>query len=108
MRRIDRHRRKQWLNSFAVEILDVFARRRAQLRPTQHSNGFFRKGGHYYVAPAFVLPAHKLVNFRSQLFQHLFRNLPVRPGIANPMLHLLQQPGHAHFHKLVKIARGDG
>ena len=108
MRRINRHRRKQRLNSFAVEIFDVFARRRAQLRPTQHSNGFFCKGGHQYVAPAFVLPPYKLVNLRGQVFQHLFRNLPIGSGIANSVLHLLQQPGHAHFHKLVKIARGDG
>ncbi len=54
------------------------------------------------------MPAHKLVNFCSQLFQHLFRNLPVRSRLANSVLHLLQQAGHAHFHKLVEIARRDG
>ena len=48
------------------------------------------------------------MNFRSQLFQDLFRDLPIRSGLANSMLHLLQQAGHAHFHKLVEIARSDG
>ena len=108
MRWINRDRRKQGLNTLRVEILDKLEGRRAQLCPAQHSDGLFRKGRDYYVAPAFVLPPHKLVNLRRQLFQDLFRNLPIRPGLANSMLHLLQQPGHAHFHELVKIARRDG
>jgi len=104
MRGIDGDRSEQRLDRRHVKFLDMLARCRLELRKAQHAHRFLGQLRHKLIAPAVILILHKCLNPRGQLAQHFFRSPPVRPSIMIPVLHLLQKPGHAHFHKLIQIA----
>ena len=104
MSRVDRYRGQYRLDLLRIKFLDKFLRLRVKFINLSHANIFRSEPRNEVLPPAGVLIFYELLQLIGQFRKQFAGREPVGPDLPALLLRLLQEPGHADFHKLIEVA----